>query len=582
MPQKYDPTTQGDICSTDNCDQRAVQYCTEGCHSGHLCTHCINQQCKFKLTKGHVVIDMDESDEDKINSLYCETHPTIRVDQLCKDCDLAACDTCLLQHHKQHHLVDLKDEAELEHILKQTDVIVELISEHIADTDKQDKQSKADIDNMKQVIHQVIDGIIDKWNQKRHKLITSLHQIEGQKKKVVMAARDGQNFTKTAMTSLRSYTESVLKHGRDWDRIQQVKEIKTRLMAITKASIPSFVWSHSENRKEASLNDMTVADIALTADVVGSDSKSKPSKDFNVTKTEHEVQKIHLEDKTRYVKGMAVIRQTLWVVHFDSHPDQQQYLYAYSTKPPYHHQKVHIKQSDMITDMVRFPLSSTQLVVSVCPKTLLWIKLEQHYGKWHVSSLKSVNVGYCTLALAVHDNQLLVHGQDNEVHIFSGSREEIGRINMPITLWPWKILQQRGSTDQTLTRFGRGQSSCHGQYIYVTNSKENCVNVLDREGHHVSQIFSLHDVMKTHRLCIDEEGLMYVAQGKREVWVIDTKDPTRERVTEPPGERQLDEKPIAPGPLGETAGKLTVQLADTLLKEQINVMKLSVTWWDYK
>ena len=532
-------------------------------------------------SQSHIVIDMDESDGGKINNLYCETHAAIRVDKLCKDCNLTACDTCMLLHHREHHLVDLQEEAdqstrELEHILKQTDIMMTLIDKQISDTDKQDKQSKADIDNTKQGINQVIDRIIDKWNQKREKLVTTLNKIEEQKEKDLMTARDGQDFTKTAITSLRSYTESVLKHGRDWDRIQEVKEIKTRLRAVTKASIPSFVWSHSENRKEASFNDMTVADIALTTDVVESDSKSEPSEDIDVTKTEHEIKKIHLEDKTWYVEGMAVIRETLWVVHFDSH-NQQQYLYAYSTKPPYRHQKIDIKQLNMVTDMVRFPLSSTQLVVSNCNETLLWIKLEQHYGKWQVSSLKSVKVDYGTCALAVHDNQLLVSGRDDEVHLFSASREEIGLVNMPITFWPWKVLQRRGSTDQTLVGFGGGQIACHGRYIYVADYEKNCVNVLDREGHHVSQMFSLHDVMNIYRLCVDEAGLMYVAQGKREVWVIDTKVPTRERVAEPPGEKQLDQKPTA---LGITSKKLTP--ADTLLKKEMNVMKLSVTWRDYQ
>ena len=83
--------------------------------------------------------------------------------------------------------------------------MIQLIDQQIDDSNKYDKQSTTDIKNIKEQINQVIDGMINKLNQQRTQLFTSLDSIEQEKEKDMITVRDGQDFNKYAFTSHRFY-----------------------------------------------------------------------------------------------------------------------------------------------------------------------------------------------------------------------------------------------------------------------------------------------------------------------------------------------------------------------------------------
>ena len=108
--------------------------------------------------------------------IYCKSHVRNVIDQYCVDCDLAACGTCLLQDHRHHNLVDLEEQAtisiqQLQDVLQQTYLLIYQIDDKIQDSKKHEKQSRDDI------------------------------------------------------KSLRSYSDNMLRHGRDFDRVQQTGDI---------------------------------------------------------------------------------------------------------------------------------------------------------------------------------------------------------------------------------------------------------------------------------------------------------------------------------------------------------------------
>ena len=203
---------------------------------------------------------------------YCKAHPREKVDHYCADCDFGVCSTCFVwDHSRQHKLVDIAKQAkisnkQLQHILKQTTTMIQLIDQQIDDSNKYDKQSSIDIKNIKKQINIVIDGMIDKLKNQRSQLITSLDDIDKQREKVVITVRDGQDFSKAAMKNIRSYTDIMLRHGRDYDKVQQVRDIEFRLASISKAKIPSFLWSCLETN--TSSHDMMMAKVNLKTDVM--------------------------------------------------------------------------------------------------------------------------------------------------------------------------------------------------------------------------------------------------------------------------------------------------------------------------
>ena len=585
------PSGRGIECSTDDCVQPSVQYCTEGC--GPLCNDCFRHHARSKGSKKHHVVpvdkapDMDPIRVSELAPLYCKMHPRNIVDQFCIDCGLAACDSCLIRNHRQHKLVDLTEQAEtsrkqLENIVKETDVIIKLIDEQIADSEKHTKQSSDDIHNTKQQINKVIDGMINKLNKQRKQLFTTLDQIENEKEKVVMSVRDGLDFNKAAVTSLRAYTDNVLRHGRDCDRVQQVGDIQSRLVSVNTARTPSFVWVHHDNKGTPSRGDMTVARVSIKTDVTESEAVAGSVRGAVAEAgavSERIVTKIPMIEQV-IVTGLVVMDQTLWTVHYGKSS-----LHAYPVTSPHQPQSscrqgqpqtLSIQGLSRPMDMVRFPPGHSQCVISdstFVKQELLFIKLEEGRGVWRVTSQRAVKVNYAPYGLGVRDNQLLVCGDDNVIHVLSTSGEETHRVNMPQGVTPWKAVAQLTSPGFVIRDCGnkqvvlmtekgkiqhthRGQEGfipggivCHGHSIYVTDYDNHSVDELSVDGRHVRQLISEQGVRKPGRMCVDDTGRLYVAQGGRkyEVWVIETTaTPT------------------------DTGGRLLTQQTR---------MEMSVTWW---
>ena len=577
---------RGIECSTDYCGQPSVQYCTEGC--GHLCNDCFRYHKRSKGSKNHCVVPTDKVpglDPVRLNEvvpLYCKIHPRNIVDQFCVDCDLSACGTCLLRNHRHHNLVDLTEQAEtsrkqLENILKETDVTIKLIDEQIADREKHTIQSSDDIHNTKQEINKVIDGMINKLNKQRTQLFTSLDQIENEKEKVVMSVRDGQEFNKAAVTSLRAYTDNVLRRGRDCDRVQQVCYIQSRLVSVNTARTPSFVWDYHDKQGVSSRGDVTVARVSIKTDVTESEAVAGSVRGAGAETgavSERIVTKIPMIEQCG-VAGLVVMAQTLWAVH-----NGKSSLHAYPVTSPQQPQTLSVKGLSRPYDMVRLPPGQSQLVISDSNnRQLMFIKLAQRDGVWRMTSQRSVKFSGTPFGLGVSGDQLLVCDA-TKIHVLSTSDGETHRVNMPQGVWATKAVAQLTSpgyvvmdrankqvvmvteegdvqhTYRCQKGFKYGDTVCHGHYIYVTDSNNHRVDELSDDGRHVRQLIRGQGVWWPRSMCVGDTGRLYVAQGRKgedEVWVIKkTATPT-------------DTQAASPG------GRLLTQQTK---------MEVSVTWWD--
>ena len=270
--------------------------------------------------------------------------------------------------------------------------MIKLIDMQIQASEAYDKQSTTDISNIKNQINKTIEEMISKLNHQKRQLFASLDLILEQKEKAIMTVNDGQEFKKTAVTSLMSYTDKMLRHGRDFVRLQQVGDIQSRLATVTQTR--------------------TVDDSARVrvADAVSGNL----------------VRKIQLMRKEG-VEGLVLMNQTVLVVHFG-----QNSVEAYLEMSPHQPQTLPIKGMADPAGMVRFPPGQSQLIISDCDnKQLLWSKLDRRKGVCKVTSQQSVKVSYRPLGLGVRENQLLVCGDDNLIHVLSTAGKETHRVNMP-------------------------------------------------------------------------------------------------------------------------------------------------------
>ena len=506
----------------------------------------------------------------EVTHTYCNIHPRNTVNQFCIDCDLAACDMCLLRKHRHHNLVDLAEQAptsrkELESILEEIDVVITLVDDQIADRGKHAKQSSDDIHNTKQHIHKVIDEMITKLNKLRKQLNKSSDRIENGKEKVVMSVRDGQELKKAVVSSLRAYTDNVLRHGRDCDIVHQVGDIQSRLVSVNTTRTTSFVWGHHDTKGTPTSNeDMSVAKVSMETEVTESEVTGVQVKGAAADTgavSEHIVTKIRMIEPM-IVSGLVVIDQTLWVTHWGN-----PYVYAYTMTSPHKPQIISIEGLTNPIDMVRFPPGQTQLVISDNQAAQLrWIKLEQTNGVWKVRSQNSTQLR-CPRGLGARDNQLLVF-VSVELLMFSTSGEQTDSLYV----WPrhaWKavprfklpgfviwddmqhhivVMNAKGDIQHTYQHklgYLNGGMVCHGHSIYVTDPHNNRVDELNDDGRQVRQLISQQGVIQPTRLCLDEERRMYVAQGGIggiEVWVIETTATPCDTQTASPGGRLLTQQ----------------------------------------
>ena len=92
------------------------------------------------------------------------------------------------------------------------------------------------------MIYRTSDKGISKLNHHSQEFFNSLSDVHEQKAKIMMTVHDGQEFGKAAVTSL-TYTHNLVNHGRDYDIVQQVGDIQSRLVSISKYEIPYFTWN---------------------------------------------------------------------------------------------------------------------------------------------------------------------------------------------------------------------------------------------------------------------------------------------------------------------------------------------------
>ena len=146
----------------------------------------------------------------------------------------------------------------------------------------------------------------------------------------MMTEHDGQEFTKAAVTSLRAYSDNMLRHGRYFDRVQQTGDIQSRLASVYKSKIPTFVWSRLDKKATSSRGDMTVAEVSMTMDVTDTEAVNRGVRRSGAGSVrDNIVSKIPLIERGG-VAGLAVMNQTVWVVHLE-----QSYLHAFPVTSPH-------------------------------------------------------------------------------------------------------------------------------------------------------------------------------------------------------------------------------------------------------
>ena len=258
------------------------------------------------------------------------------------------------------------------------------------------------------------------------------------------------------------------------------------------------------------------------------------------------VRKITMMGEGFGLTGIAVMKETLWVVH-----GAQSFLYAYPLATPNQPQKIqlrNLKDAENIT--MCHPERSELMISDRGTNTLMTIEVKQVDNIWEVERSRVVKLRFPPWGLGVDQGELLVCDGE-EIHIFALSCKPTGRVNTPSTIRPWKALPRPASPgfvvrdvynkqicllnengDIIHTYKGQngirsGDIACHGQSIYVTDEENSTIDQLNKDGGYVRKVIGeKQGLCKPCRLCVDEKGTIYVAhqgdKGKMEVLVIES------------------------------------------------------------
>ena len=219
------------------------------------------------------------------------------------------------------------------------------------------------------------------------------------------------------------------------------------------------------------------------------------------------VRKIPLMGEGFGVTGIAVMKETLWVVH-----GAQPYLYAYPLAAPNEPQKIHmenLKDPDNIT--VCHSERSELMISDRGSNSLVTVEVRQIHNIWEAARSRMVKLRFTPWGLGFDKEDMLVCDGE-EIHIFSLSCEPTGRIQTPQNIRPWKalprpispgfvvrdrynkqicVLNKNGDMIHTYkgqNEIRPGDIACHGEKIYVIDQKNTTVDELNKDGIYVREV----------------------------------------------------------------------------------------------
>ena len=248
------------------------------------------------------------------------------------------------------------------------------------------------------------------------------------------------------------------------------------------------------------------------------------------------VQRIPLMGEVFGVTGIAVMKETLWVVH-----GAQSFLYAYPLATPNQPHKIqlrHLKDPDNIA--VCHAERSELMISDGGNNILMTVEVKQVNNMWEATRSRVVKLRITPWGLGFDKEDMLVCDGE-EIHIFSLSCKPTGRIQTPRTIRPWKALPRPAASgivvrdgynkqicvrnekgDMIHTYKGQngikpGDIACYGQSIYVTDQLNTTIDELNKDGDYVREVIGeKQGLSKPSRLCLDKNGNIYVAHSGRD------------------------------------------------------------------
>ena len=253
---------RGVVCSAEDCEQVAVTFCTKGCE--FLCQQCLDEHSKFKRTKSHQVIGVDEGKELELESQGAE----------CK--------------------------IKLEQTSKDTERLIDQVKQVMVKTKQQAQQAEIDLDNMCENVKSAFKAIRDNVNKEEMKMLLDIENVRKRVQKIVGVTTDSQMIKLATLENLKSCQVKLAEKNRVYDYVTATESIHKDVESHV-TDLLGFMWN-SKIIKKSKSGEMIQWRINM--------------KQTELTKKkQEEIGRIILHNPYEVVLGMVVYKERVYVVH---------------------------------------------------------------------------------------------------------------------------------------------------------------------------------------------------------------------------------------------------------------------------
>ena len=218
-----DGTVQTQKCNTCDENNRATSYCFV-CQS-FLCASCFQYHQRFKATRGHRNVLMDNLQAQDVQELIqrpvmCseEYHEDQPLEFYCEDCKVLVCHKCSVVSHNRHSMTDLQKAAQ-EHKLKMAEVVAKVKAEILLHEDQIKKQTElknqniTDIMNAEKKMTDTVEELIRDLREHEKKMKDKFRDIYEAEQMQHAARRENLELINTQLKSFVERGQGILERN---------------------------------------------------------------------------------------------------------------------------------------------------------------------------------------------------------------------------------------------------------------------------------------------------------------------------------------------------------------------------------
>ena len=244
-----DGGTDSQQCGSCEENNSATHYCFE-CQS-FLCTTCFKAHQRFKATRGHKNISVDNLQADDVEKLIrrpvmCseQYHQDQPLEYYCKDCNVCTCIKCSVVSHNHHTMVDMQKAADeqkmqIAEALKKVKAEVVIFENEMKHQMELMDENKTQISAAREKMNETVDNCIRLLTEHKASMNLKFDEINQAHQKAHATHLENFQLAVTRLKSSLEQGENILERNINAEILQTKPVIIGRCEDLLKAERPA-------------------------------------------------------------------------------------------------------------------------------------------------------------------------------------------------------------------------------------------------------------------------------------------------------------------------------------------------------